>query len=209
MDATRRAAGWEGRAVPQAERQVQCWRDLAGNKAMVGAGCVHSPGWSPGWRRREPSPIPARLEGDEGAWEVGGAAAEATAPGSWHPGKHAAVAGVSVGRRQSPLLTVWVLPAPDPGPGMSPWQASVSPASHWARSSSQGPPEPRAAQGDSAGARARSPTMSWAWPFWKEPPESPLPSSCRSTTRHFTASWTWGRAEWSTAVPDCGLVSRR
>ena len=38
--------------------------------------------------------------------------------------------------------------------------------------------------------------MSWAWPFWKEPPESPLPSSWRSTTRHFTASWTWGgRAE--------------
>ena len=32
--------------------------------------------------------------------------------------------------------------------------------------------------------------MSWAWPFWKEPPESPLPSSWRSTTRHFTASWT-------------------
>lgn len=43
---------------------------------------------------------------------------------------------------------------------------------------------------------APSPTMSWAWPFWKEPPESPLPSSWRSTTRHFTASWTWGvRAE--------------
>lgn len=37
---------------------------------------------------------------------------------------------------------------------------------------------------------ALSPTMSWAWPFWKEPPESPLPSSWRSTTRHFTASWT-------------------
>lgn len=38
--------------------------------------------------------------------------------------------------------------------------------------------------------------MSWAWPFWKEPPESPLPSSWRSTTRHFTASWTCGwRAE--------------
>lgn len=34
--------------------------------------------------------------------------------------------------------------------------------------------------------------MSWAWPFWKEPPESPLASSWRSTTRHFTASWTWG-----------------
>lgn len=34
--------------------------------------------------------------------------------------------------------------------------------------------------------------MSWAWPFCKEPPESPLPSSWRSTTRHFTASWTWG-----------------
>lgn len=35
----RRAAGWEGRAVPQAERQVRCWRargDLAGNKATVG-----------------------------------------------------------------------------------------------------------------------------------------------------------------------------
>ena len=43
---------------------------------------------------------------------------------------------------------------------------------------------------------APSPTMSWAWPFWKEPPESPLPSSWRSTTRHFTASWTCGwRAE--------------
>lgn len=60
------------------------------------------------------------------------------------------------------------------------------------------------------GTHARSPTMSWAWPFWKEPPESPLPSSCRSTTRHFTASWTWGeRAERSTAVPDCGPVGRR
>lgn len=45
--------------------------------------------------------------------------------------------------------------------------------------------------------------MSWAWPFWKEPPESPLPSSWRSTTRHFTASWTWReRAERSAAALD-------
>lgn len=49
--------------------------------------------------------------------------------------------------------------------------------------------------------------MSWAWPFWKEPPESPLPSSWRSTTRHFTASWTWGeRTERSPAALDCILA---
>lgn len=50
---------------------------------------------------------------------------------------------------------------------------------------------------------APSPTMSWAWPFWKEPPESPLPSSWRSTTRHFTASWTWGteHRRWVTPLP--------
>lgn len=37
--------------------------------------------------------------------------------------------------------------------------------------------------------------MSWAWPFWKDPPESPLASSCRSTTRHFTASCTFSKPQ--------------
>lgn len=39
--------------------------------------------------------------------------------------------------------------------------------------------------------------MSCAWPFWKEPPESPLASSWRSTTRHLTASWTCRRNQIS------------
>lgn len=34
-------------------------------------------------------------------------------------------------------------------------------------------------------------TTSCVWPFCMELPESPFPSSLRSTTRHFTASWTW------------------
>ncbi len=38
---------------------------------------------------------------------------------------------------------------------------------------------------------ARRLTTSCVWAFCRELPESPFPSSLRSTTRHFTASWTW------------------
>lgn len=81
------------------------------------------PGLVPRWRPSEPSPILARLEGNEGVWEVqrrGRAAAEATAPRGWHLGKSTVAVGVGcVDASPSQTLTIWVLPAPRPG--MSPW----------------------------------------------------------------------------------------
>lgn len=92
-----------------------------------------------------------------------------------------------------PRLVSSALLTPRSRPGILPQGASVSPTSSWAQSSSY---------------RGAGPTMSWAWPFWKEPPESPLPSSWRSTTRHLTASWTWGGtagSQWRTPSPRCQL----
>lgn len=85
-----------------------------GHSGVEGARTGQS--WSPGWRLSQSSPILARLEGNEGAWEVqrwGRAAAEATARRGWHLGKGAVAVGLGcVDVSPSQTLTIWVLPAP-------------------------------------------------------------------------------------------------